>query len=93
MVYCVRAVCTHILKYVMKISLWRLLSTWMNRMEQLRRQVIAAFDGILIDMNYLLCLPSIHATCQDEEIIVSYNGGIIKTSEMFPKEKVELIQR
>lgn len=61
--------------------------------ECMRRQVISQFAGISVDMNYMLCVPSIHATCRGEEIVISFCGGIMSQSEGFPKDIADLLVR
>ena len=56
-----------------------------------RKQVVSRFSGITIDMDYLLCIPSIHAIYDKEEIVIDYCGGIRKKSREFPLEKIELL--
>ena len=42
-----------------------------------RKQVISSFSGITIDMDYLLCIPSIHAIYDKEEIVIDYCNQIV----------------
>ena len=55
--------------------------------ENIRRQIISQFAGLTIDMNYMLCIPSVHATYQTEEIVVDFSGGIREVTDNFPREK------
>lgn len=61
--------------------------------QEMREQVISKFAGITIDMNYLLCIPSVHATFEGKELVVDYCGSIRSSSDAFPKEKAELVKR
>ena len=65
----------------------------MRQTDQLRKQVICNFAGIRLDMNYMLCIPSVHATYQQEEMIVDFTGGIRETSDYFPADKAKLVQK
>jgi len=57
-----------------------------------RQQVISRFSGMSIDMDYLLCVPSIHAKYEDENVIISYGGGIKDKSSGFPADKIALLK-
>ena len=61
--------------------------------EEQRRFIVSEFKGIIIDMNYFLCVPSIHATYNDSEIVVDYEGGIRENINSFPKDKIILLQK
>ena len=37
-------------------------------LEKMRKQPICRFDGMTIDMDYELCIPSVHAACGNQEI-------------------------
>ena len=63
----------------------------MRQTDQLRQQVICDFAGIRVDMNYILCIPSVHATYQQEEIVVDFSGGIREISDQFPADKAKLV--
>ena len=63
----------------------------MKRVEELRKQEIACFSGMGIDMDYILCIPSVHAAYQDEDIVVDFNGNIRQFSEGFPQDKKEML--
>ena len=63
----------------------------MDKAERMRKQIISQFAGIKIDMDYLLCIPSVHATYQGEEIIIDFGGGIRGITEAFPKDKAEML--
>ena len=63
----------------------------MRQTDQLRKIVICDFAGIRLDMDYMLCIPSVHATYEQEEMIVDYSGGIRKISDQFPSDKAELV--
>ena len=63
----------------------------MGQTAQFRKQVFCDFAGILLDMNYMLCIPSVHATYQQKEMIVDYSGGIRVISDHFPADKAELV--
>lgn len=54
--------------------------------------VIAQFDGMCIDMNYLLCIPSIHAIFRESEIIIDFCGGVRENINNFPEEKIILLK-
>lgn len=56
-----------------------------------RKQIISEFAGMTIDMDYMLCIPSIHAKYMEEDIIMDYSGGIREKSDAFPEEKVKLL--
>ena len=58
-----------------------------------RKQVISSFSGITIDMDYILCIPSIHAMYGKEDAVIDYAGGIRRKSSGFPDEKIELLKR
>lgn len=58
-----------------------------------REQVISQFAGITIDMNYLLCIPSVHATFEGEELTVDFCGNIRNQTDAFPQEKIEMVKR
>lgn len=62
-----------------------------NRVEDLRKQVISQFAGISIDMDYILCIPSIHAKYQEKEIVIDFGGHIRQKSDAFPQGKEEMI--
>ena len=49
-----------------------------NIVNKLRKQVISQFSEIKIDMDYMLCIPSIHAKFQDEEnaLHLAFTGTI-----------------
>ena len=57
-----------------------------------RKQVISSFSGITIDMDYILCVPSIHAIYDKEEAVIDFSGGIRERSSGFPDEKIELLR-
>lgn len=63
----------------------------MRQTHPLREQVICDFAGIRLDMNYNLCIPSVHATYQQQEMIVTYSGYIKKVSDHFPPDKAKLV--
>ena len=63
----------------------------MRKTDQFRKQVICDFAGIRLDMNYMLCIPSVHATYQQKEMIVDCSGGIRKISDHFPADKAKLV--
>ena len=46
---------------------------------------------MFIDMDYLLCVPLVHAKYQSEEMIVGVNGDIRKKSSNFPEDKAILL--
>ena len=62
-------------------------------LDEIRKQVISSFGGINVDMDYLLCVPSVHATYQGEEIIISIGGGIHKISDDFPWSIAEILRQ
>lgn len=49
-----------------------------------RKQIISKFAGMTIDMDYMLCIPSIHAKYMEEDIIMDYSGGIREKGDAFP---------
>ena len=63
----------------------------MEYINELRKKVISQFVGVTIDMDYLLCIPSIHGKYQKEEITVDYGGNIRSISDAFPEDKVACI--
>lgn len=63
----------------------------MDKSERMRKQIISQFAGITIDMDLSLCIPSVHATYQGEEIVVDFGGNIRDITEAFPKDKAEMI--
>ena len=60
---------------------------------RLRKQPVSRFAGITVDMDYELCVPSVHAIYQGEEMIVDLEGAVRKRTEGFPGEKAELLLR
>ena len=58
-----------------------------------RKQVISRFSGLTIDMDYILCIPSIHATYGKEDAVIDYGGGIRIRSSGFPDAKIELLRQ
>ena len=62
-------------------------------MDQMRRQVISQFAGISIDMDYMLCVPAVHAKFREEEIIIDYSGRISRKSDAFPQDKEEMLKK
>ena len=58
-----------------------------------RQQVISRFSGMSIDMDYCLCVPSIHAKYNDESVIVNYGGGIWSKTSGFPMDKISLLKK
>lgn len=67
------------------------LNNIMKRAEYLRKQVISQFAGIIIDMDYMLCIPSIHAKYQEKEIVIDFAGHIRQKSDTFPQDKEEML--
>ena len=63
----------------------------MRQTNQFREQIICEFAGIYLDMNYLLCIPSVHATYQSEEMTVDFSGCIREISDHFPDDKAKLV--
>ncbi len=63
----------------------------MIRTDEMRKLPISRFAGITVDMNYLLCVPSVHATYKDAQIVVDFDCGIRRVSGEFPDEKKELL--
>ena len=51
--------------------------------------IISKFDSMIIDMEYDLCIPSIHTTYKGENIIIDFSGGIRSVSENFSEDKVK----
>ncbi len=43
-------------------------------------------------MDYILCVPSIHAIYDKEEAVIDFSGGIRERSSGFPDEKIELLR-
>ena len=58
-----------------------------------RKQVISSFSGMTVDMDYALCIPSIHAIYGKEDAVIDFGGGIRERSGGFPDEKIELLRR
>lgn len=58
-----------------------------------RRQIISQFSSMTIDMDYMLCIPCIHAHFQGGETVIDISGGIRKCSGSFPEEKIELLRK
>ena len=46
-----------------------------------------------IDMDYMLCIPSIHALYGDEDIVIDYCGEIRQRSRCFPDDKIPILQQ
>lgn len=61
--------------------------------EKLRKQVVSQFAGITVDMDYLLCVPSVHAVYHGEELVVDYGGKVREVTDAFPSEKIDLVIR
>ena len=53
---------------------------------------ISRFSGITIDMDYTLCIPSIHAIYDKEDAVIDFSGRIRKRSSGFPDAKIELLR-
>lgn len=51
--------------------------------------IVSEFDGMIIDMEYDLCIPSVHARYKGENIIIDFSGEIRSVSENFPEDKVK----
>lgn len=58
-----------------------------------RCQVISRFSNMVIDMDYMLCIPSVHAMFNNESITMDYSGGIREISPNFPPSKVVLLKK
>ena len=58
-----------------------------------RKQVISQFSGLLVDMDYILCIPSVHAIYGKEEIVMDFGGKVRTISEGFPREKVDELRK
>ena len=58
-----------------------------------RKQVISKFSGMTIDMDYMLCIPSIHAIYGEEEAVIDYGGEIRRRSSRFPDAIIKLLKR
>ncbi len=58
-----------------------------------RKQIISAFSGMTIDMDYMLCIPSIHAIYGEEEAVIDYGGKVRSRSSRFPDAKIKLLKR
>ena len=58
-----------------------------------RNQVVSEFSGMMIDMDYMLNIPSIHAMRGNEDVVIDLGGGIRKRSENFPDEKIRLLKQ
>ena len=63
----------------------------MEYINELRKKVVSQFVGVTIDMDYMLCIPSIHGKYKKEEITVDYAGDIRSISDAFPEDKVACI--
>lgn len=55
--------------------------------------VISEFNGITVDMNYFLCVPSIHATYKTSELVIDFSGEIRENINSFPVDKILLLQK
>lgn len=64
-----------------------------DAIEPMRRVILCAFGGVTIDMDYLLCEPSIHARWRDQELTANFRGWIRTSTDGFPGELAELISR
>ena len=53
----------------------------------MRKQIIAQYEDMCIDMDYVLCIPSIHARYMNEDIVIDYSGKIREKSRHFPEDK------
>lgn len=51
--------------------------------------IVSEFDGMIIDMDYDLCIPSIHARYKEDNIIIDFSGKIRSVSEDFPEDMVK----
>lgn len=51
--------------------------------------IVSEFDGMIIDMEYDLCIPCVHARYKRENIIIDFNGEIRSVSDDFPEDKVK----
>lgn len=51
--------------------------------------IIYEFDSMIIDMEYDLCIPSVHARYKRENILIDFSGEIRSVSENFPEDKVK----
>ncbi|MBQ3755877.1 MAG: hypothetical protein II873_02015 [Oscillospiraceae bacterium] len=60
---------------------------------ELRSQVISRFAGMTVDMNYNLCIPSVHAVCGDEDIVVDFNGITRRISGAFPSDIARMLSK
>ncbi len=57
-----------------------------------RKQIISVFQDIAVDMDYVLCIPSVHAKCGTGEIIVDC-AGCVRQNNGFPRDKELLVIR
>ena len=58
-----------------------------------RKQIISSFMEMTVDMDYILCVPAVHARYLDKEIVIDYSGEIKSKSEGFPEERIELLKK
>ena len=65
----------------------------MEQSDKMRETVISSFSGMNVDMDYYLCIPSVHVTYGEEEAVIDIDGRIRQISHAFPKEKADLIIR
>lgn len=59
--------------------------------EQQRKIVVSRFSDMEIDMDYLLCIPSIHAKYKNREIVIDYGGELRTQPNGFPQDKIGLL--
>ena len=57
-----------------------------------REQIISQFSEITIDMDYKLCIPSVHAIYLNESAVIDFNGKVRHRSSGFPDQKIILLQ-
>ena len=65
----------------------------MDKIDLLRKQIISRFAGMTFDMDYRLCVPSVHAKWRNEELIVDFGGNIRSITSGFPKDKADMVSR
>jgi len=65
----------------------------MEQIDKMRKTIISSFSGMNMDMDYNLCIPSVHVMYREEEAVIDIDGKIRHMSNAFPKEKADLIIR
>ena len=58
-----------------------------------RKQVISEFDEMKIDMDHMLCIPSVHAVFGQSYVVIDFCGGVRDLQGDFPDEKIDLLKK